>query len=426
MSATEAVARNAVLKCAAHGTRVLSIAFLVLAARALGPVEFGRLTFAYALAVLLAAVLDLGMHPVLIRSMVREPGATARHWMDGATLKLILLVPAGAVLAATPLVMGVDRAECLAVWLLGLAFACQSFTELSVSVFAAAGRFGLDVAVRAVEKSVLLGVGLLVLAAGGGVVGVAATFVLASVVALVGSVVLVNRGFARVPAAIVVRHGSALARRLGPVAVASVLDIAKPRLIAMFVFVIAGEAASGYFGAGTRVMDILLALPAAVVAAAYPALAGMGPADPAFRRLVRRVLAVLLAFGLVIALALHLGGGTVTRLVFGAAYAPVTPILSLVGVATVLAFTNYFLTAVLLAIDRPRRLVTVSLIGTAATVVVTPIIVAQWGAVGGGVALIVLEAITAVVSLVALSPFVSWSRAGAALRAGRASTTLSP
>jgi O-antigen/teichoic acid export membrane protein len=408
MDATDAVARNAVLKCAAHGTRALSLVFLVLAARALGPSDFGRLTFAYALAALLAAALDLGMHPVLIRDMVREPRSTARHWMDGATLKLALLVPAGLALAVAPIVTGADRATVLAVWLLGLAFAGQSFTELSICVFAAGGRFGLDVGVRAVEKCVLLGLGTLVLAAGGGVVAVAATFAASSAVALVGSVVAVNRGFARVPVAIDVSHARAMARRLGPVAVAAVCDIAKTRVIATLVFVLAGEAAAGYFGAAVRVLDALLVLPAAVVAAAYPALAARGPADPAFRRLMRRILATLLVVGVAVALALHLGGAAFTRVVFGAAYAPATPILSLFGVAACLAFANYFLSAVLLAIDRPRRLVTVSAIGLAASLILTPLLVARWGAVGGSVALVVLETITAVASVVALVPLVGW------------------
>jgi O-antigen/teichoic acid export membrane protein len=403
---SRAIARNAVLKLAAHGTRGLSLAFLILAARALGPDDFGRLTFAYALAALLAAALDLGMHPVLIRGMVREPEATARHWMAGATLKLGLLVPAGLAVAAAPLAVRSEPATVHAVWLLALASVFQAFTELSISVFAAYGRFELDVAVRVVEKTLLLGLGVLVLALDAGVVAVAAVFAVSSAVALAGSVVVVSRGFTRVPRAIDVPRARAFARRLGPVALASLCDLAKTRVIAPLVFVIAGEAAAGYFGAAVRVLDLLIVLPAAVVAAAYPALARLGAADPAFRALAREVLAVLIALGLAVALVLHAGAAPLTRLAFGTAYAPAAPLLGLLGVAACLAFANSFLSAVLLALDRPRRLVTVSAIGFASALVVTPMLVAQAGAVGGSLALLVLEAITLGVSLVALVPLV--------------------
>jgi O-antigen/teichoic acid export membrane protein len=402
-----AIARDAVLKIVAHSTRGLSLAFLILAARALGPDDFGRLTFAYALAVLLAAALDLGMHPMLIRDMVRAPGATAQHWMAGATLKLGLLVPAGLAVAVLPLIVGSEPATVHAVWLLALAFAFQAFTELSISVFAAHGRFELEVAVRAVEKTLLLGLGVLVLALGAGVAVVAAVFAVSSAVALVGSVLVVSWGFTRVPRALDVTRARAFARRLGPVAVASLCDLAKTRAIAPLVFVIAGDAAAGYFGAAVRVLDLLIVIPVAVVAAAYPALARLGPGDPAFRALVRDVLAVLIALGLVVAVALHLGAAPLTRLAFGIAYAPATPVLGLLGVAACLAFANYFLSAVLLAIDHPRRLVTVSAVGFASSLVVTPILVARAGAVGGSLALLVLEAITLGVSLVALVPLVA-------------------
>jgi O-antigen/teichoic acid export membrane protein len=403
---SRAVARNAVLKVVAHGTRGLSLAFLVLAARALGPDEFGRLTVAYAVAALLAAALDLGMHPVLIRDMVREPEATAQHWMAGATLKLGLLVPAGLVVAVVQLALGAEPRTAAAVWLLALSFTLQSFTELSVSVFAAAGRFELDVAVRVVEKTILLGLGVLALAAGGGIVAVAAVFALSSAVALAGGLVVVRRRFARVPRAIDLAGARAFARRLGPVALASLCDLAKTRMIAPLVFAIAGEAAAGYFGAAVRVMDLLIVLPVAVVAGAYPELARLGPRDPSFRRLIRDVLEVLLLAGLAVALALHAGAAPLTRLAFGAAYAPASPVLGLIGVAACLAFANYFFSAVLLAIERPRRLVTVSAIGLGAALVVTPVLVAQAGALGGSLALVALEAITLVASLVALIPLV--------------------
>jgi O-antigen/teichoic acid export membrane protein len=210
----------------------------------------------------------------------------------------------------------------------------------------------------------------------------------------------------RVPRAIDVARARAFARRLGTVAVASLCDLAKTRVIAPLVFVIAGEAAAGYFGAAVRVLDLLIVLPAAVVAAAYPALARMGPADPAFRRLVRQVLEVLIVIGLAVALALHAGAAPLTRLAFGTAYAPATPVLSPLGIAACLAFANYFLSAVLLAIERTRRLLTVSAIGLASALVVTPVLVGQGGAVGGSLALLVLEAITLGASLVALVPLV--------------------
>jgi O-antigen/teichoic acid export membrane protein len=271
-------------------------------------------------------------------------------------------------------------------------------------VFAARRRFGLDLALRLVEKALLLGIGLLVLAVPGGVVAVAAVFTVSSGAAMAASAVIVRRRFARVPGRLDLSRAWAFARRLGPVAMAAVCDLAKLRVVAPIVFVIAGEAAAGYFGAAVRVLDLLLVVPAAVVAAAYPELARHGADDAAFRGLMRGVVEVLLVVGLGLALTLDAAAGTLTRVLFGAAYAPASPLLGVLGLAACVAFVNFALGAVLLALDRPRRLVTVSVIGLVSSLLLTPVLVARGGALGATLALVVLEAITLAASLATLAP----------------------
>src|SRR5262249_12590797 len=80
ITTAERVARNVLLKAMVQATRLLSLAFVVIAARDLGPEAFGKFTFAYALATLLGAALDLGMHSVLVRSVARTRADTAAYW----------------------------------------------------------------------------------------------------------------------------------------------------------------------------------------------------------------------------------------------------------------------------------------------------------------------------------------------------------
>ena len=50
---------------------------VIVAARVLGPVEFGKFTFGYALATMLGVALEFGVTPVLTRAVARDPAATA-------------------------------------------------------------------------------------------------------------------------------------------------------------------------------------------------------------------------------------------------------------------------------------------------------------------------------------------------------------
>src|SRR5215471_7793983 len=88
---SERLARSAIWKALGQTTRFASFLLMIVTARVIGPTEFGKFTFAYALATLLAIVLDFGTSPVLTRAVARDSDAIAEHWGAATTLKLVLL-----------------------------------------------------------------------------------------------------------------------------------------------------------------------------------------------------------------------------------------------------------------------------------------------------------------------------------------------
>jgi O-antigen/teichoic acid export membrane protein len=406
MTTAERVARNALLKAAVQGTRLLSLAFVVSAARVLGPEDFGKFTFAYAAAALLGAALDLGMHSILVRSVARAPADAAAVCTAAATLKCALLVPAGLLFAVLPVLTGRPIDTILAAWLLGAALVLQSFIELAVAVFTGFERLEFELGVRVAEKCLLFSVGIAGLLLGGRVVLVTGAFTLAGAFGLGLAVRLVHRHFARLRWRWDPTGARALARALGPVAVAFLLAFATTRLVPLMVALLAGDEAAGYFGAAVRVLDVVMVVPVIVVAAVYPVLARTGESDPQFRRLVVQVAEVLLMLGLGVALGLGHGAGWLTAAVFGPRYAPTADLLAVLGAAACLAFLTQFLGFVLLALDRARRLLVVAAVSLAASLLLTPGLILALGALGGAVGLVLLEALGLTGLLLALLPFI--------------------
>jgi O-antigen/teichoic acid export membrane protein len=400
------VARNALLKALVQGTRLLSLAFVVVAARILGPEAFGKFTFAYALATLLGAALDLGMHSILVRSVARARADTAEYWAAAVTLKCALLVPAGLLFAAFPVLTGRPADTTLAAWLLGTAIVLQSFIELAVTVFTGFERLEFELGVRMAEKALLFTVGIGGLLIGGRLVHVAAAFTLAGAASLALAVRLVHRHFARLSWRWDPAGARGLARALGPVAVAFLLAFATTRLVPLLVALLAGDAAAGYLGAAIRVMDVVLVVPVIVVAAVFPVLSRMDGDDPRFRRLVVQVAEVLLMLGLAVALALAHGAPWLTGAVYGPRYGATAAPLAVLGAAAGLGFLTQYLGFVLLALDRARRLMAVAAVTLTASLMLTPGLVLALGALGGAAALVLLEAITLAALLVALLPFI--------------------
>jgi O-antigen/teichoic acid export membrane protein len=420
LGTAERVARNAVLKVAVQATRLLSLLFLVLAARRLGPEDFGKFTFAYALATILGAALDLGMHSVLVRSVARARVEAGAYWTAAVTLKLAILVPAGLAFVAVPVLTSRPLDTTVAVWLLGAAIGLQSFIELAVSIFTGFERLEVELGLRLAEKLLLFGVGVGGLLLGGRLLLVAGAFTLAGAASLALAVTLVHRRFARLAWRLDPGGARALARALGLVAVAFVLAFATTRLVPLLVALLGGDAAAGYFGAAIRVLDVVMVVPVALVAAVYPVLAREAPGDPRFRRVAVQAAELLLMLGLGVALAFAHGADWLTVGVYGPRYQATAPLLAVLGAAACLGFLNYYLGFVFLALDRPGRLVAVAAVGLVASAALTPGLVLVLGALGGAVALVLAEAITACGALVALLPFIRLPFGRGTLKAGAA------
>jgi len=418
----ERVARNAVLKLAVQATRLLSLAFLVLAARVLGPEGFGKFTFAYTLATLLGAALDLGMHSLLVREVARARGRTAEWWAAAVTLKLGLLLPVGLAFLALPVATARPGDTTGATWLLGAAIGLQSFIELAVSVFTGFERLELELRLRLVEKLALVAVGVTGLALGGGLVWVSATFAVAALVSLALGVRFVHRRLAPLRWRWDPAGAQALARALGPVALAFVLAFATTRLVPLVVALLGGDLAAGYLGAAVRVLDVVAVVPVALGAAVYPILARTAPTDPRFRRVLVRATEVLLLLGLAVALGLAHGAERLTAWVYGARYEPAAALLAILSAAACLSFLNYFLGFVFLALDRPGRLVAVTGVSLGASALLTPGLVLAAGAEGGAVALVLVETLSVTAILMGLLPLVGLPLGLGALKAGGAAT----
>ena len=228
---------------------------------------------------------------------------------------------------------------------------------------------------------------------------------------------IVGRACARLTRAWHPGRARALAREVGLVSAWFVAAFAATRLVPLVVAWLAGERAAGYLGAAIRVVDALQVLPVVVTAAVYPVLARMVFTDPRFRELARQTTALLVLAVLPAVLVLALGAAPIVRLVFGPPFAPAAPLLAILGPAAGLDVLQFFLSALLLALDRAGRLLGVAIGALAVSLILTPVLVHAAGATGGALALVAVSGVGVGGSLLALAPLVGLPLGSGALKA---------
>jgi O-antigen/teichoic acid export membrane protein len=182
------------------------------------------------------------------------------------------------------------------------------------------------------------------------------------------------------------------------------------------VALVAGDLAAGHFGAAFRVYDVVWIVPVTLVAAVYPELARTPPAQPRFRALTTQAFEALLLVAWPIGLGLAAGASWLVPWIYGPGYAPAVPILALLGAAAAAGILQHFLGVVFLAIDRPDRLRVVAALAFMTSAVLTPVLVATHGAVGGAVSVLAVEVVALAASLVGLGRLSVWPLGGGAVK----------
>jgi O-antigen/teichoic acid export membrane protein len=267
------VVRNAVLKLAAEGVaRAASLALVVVAARLLGEAQFGLYSYGLAVAVLSAQLADLGL-PILMAREIAARSAAARGVVRQA-LRLKLAV-SGALVAwiAVSMLVGGRSFEVRA------SFAClagamllQTYVDFAAHVHRGRQQMGREAALLAGSRLTFVTLGAAVLAAGGGLLGLSIAALVSSAAASAFAMWGIARDGWLKRAPDTTADGTwRLLRETLPIAVALLLSVFYTRLALIALEFWMDEMAVARFSAAQRLVEPLLVLPAAIMAAVFPA-----------------------------------------------------------------------------------------------------------------------------------------------------------
>jgi O-antigen/teichoic acid export membrane protein len=412
---------NAAAKLAAEVLgRVAQLLLTVLIARRLGEAGLGVYAYGIALGFVLAQGADLGLQLIVTREVAKNaasaPGKVGSERETGETAKIVgtaLKVKLGLsvlVLAALAL-LSASRPEAMR-WptlAFGAAMLVYSYVEFFGYVFR--GRQQLvDEAILVSAARVipaLLGIGLLL--AGEELDALAWTL-------LVSSVAMAVLGYAWLRARAVVPDVSGqagapdaawLLRQALPLGVAIGLSILYTRTSIFLLEPLQGPGAVGLYNMAQRLYEPLQILPAALLAAVFPAFArhegsGIGGQGSAVRAwLERRTLGPLLLAGLGVTAIGIVAGPLVIGVLFGEQYvAEAGAALQLLLLAVPPMFLTYALTHFLIAVGQQRWNAVLSFVVLVVNIGLNVVLVPALGPRGAALALVVSEATLFVLALI--------------------------
>ena len=389
---------NAARASVAGMSTLLLAVLLVVAGRLLGDQEYGKFSFALALAMIFETVMDFGLKEITARKVARDRTTAQSLLAQTFGLKLALALGSAIGLVVTANLLRPEPDVRLACYLLGVASILRSYLLTIRYTLQGIERFGLDGLVVAIDRSLLLVLGVGVLASGFGLVGLAVSFVGARAISLIAAWALAAGQIGPFRPAFDRARWLALQRQALPFGAFIIVLHLYSYADTVMLGVIRGDGETGLYNAAYRVYEGLANVGQVLQTVLIPRLSRHYVANRgAYRRLARRG---LLAGGLLApataAAGLLLGERAIV-LLFGPAYASAEQVLQLLSIGFVVVLPLCALHAVALSAGAGTWLLRTAVAGCVANVALNLVLIPRFGMHGAAAATVAGEALSVAV-----------------------------
>ena len=371
--------------------------------RHLGVEDFGRYVTVMSLVTVIAGFTEGGLNTIALREYAARTGDDRRAVMRdlvGLRVALTLIGIAGGV--AFALAAGYDSVLVVGTIAAGFALLLQSLQLLLAAALQGELRFGWITITELLRHALFVAL-ILALVAAQADLGL---FFLAQIPAFALTLMLVARLVSRIMPfrpAFHPRRWWPLLHATFAYAIAVALNAAYFRIAILALSLLATERETGYFATAFRVIEVLIAVPALIIGAAFPILARAARDDrDRLDYAAGRLVEVGVVMGVWLALGIFLAAEPIIRLLAGDQSDPSIGLLRIQSFALVATFVIVASGYVLLSLHRHRTILLINVAALATSLGLSAVLVPAYGATGAAVALLGAEVVLAVASLAAL------------------------
>ena len=389
------LAGNAARASVAGASTALLAVLVMIAGRFLGDAEYGKFSYALALAMIFETLVDFGLKEITTREVARERQVAPRIVAHTLGLKLALGAAASVALVVAVRLLREEPDVRLACYLLGAASLLRSFLLTFRHTLQGLERFGLDSTIVVVDRTLLLVLGVGALTAGLGLLGLAVSFVAARVLSLSVAYALAVGQLGPVRPAFDVTGWRALQLQALPFGVFAVAFYLYNYVDTVMLGDLRTDAETGQYNAAYRWYEGLSTVAQVLQAVLIPRLASQFVTDRAAHgRLSRMGLAISIGVGVPVSAAAIVLAKPLVTLLPGPGYAAAAPVLQLLASGFVFVFPVFVLYAVALSVDARSWLLRTAVIGCLANIAMNLVLIPRYGMHGAAIATVAGEALS--------------------------------
>ncbi|MBN1895366.1 flippase [bacterium] len=393
MSTRKVIASNSALMTLAEIiNKILRIVLVVYMARILGDSEYGKFSFARAFVSLFVIMAEMGLHPLLIRELARSQRTVKKYLANTLFLKILLSAVTFTIIIAVTRLTNKPSEVKWTVYILAVNLIISSFVELFRSVFQAFQRMKYDAFLTFFESLVITGLGLFVLAAGGGIRLLASVFLATSILSVVYCLFIVRKYFTPLS----IEYDKSLVRLQIREALPFGLNFYFSTIYtfgdSVILSFLCADNVVGWYNAAYRLVFVLIFISTGVMKAVYPALSDFFVKDfEKFRKLFDKTFKLMFYLGVSCAAGVSLLSEKITALLYGDKFPGTPSAMVILMWALACIFMTTVMTYTVSAANRQRFTTKVVGIGALLNVGLNFLLIPRFAHIGAALATLLTE-----------------------------------
>ena len=403
-SAGGRVIRGSLLRLAGYVAGVLiGLVSASLLTRHLGVEDFGKYVVVLSLIGIVAGLTDAGLATIAAREFATRKGHDRDQLLANVLGIRVAVATVGAlVVTVFTLVAGYEAVMVVGTLLAGIGLVLTTAQRTLAVPLGVTLRLGWITSIDLLRQALFVALIVGLVFADAGLLSFLAASVPVSVIVLVAAAVLV-RGVAPLVPQFNRAEWLRILRLTGAYAAAAAVGTLYASAVVVTTSLVGTEAETGNLGAAFRIFSILGSIPILLVSSAFPIFARAAHGD--LERLeyaLKRVVEMALIVGAWMALATVFGAGVAIDIVAGDEYKPAVPVLQIAGGVLVASFVAIAVAFALVSLHRHRVLLIGNALALSTSVLLTVLLVPEYGAKGAALAILVGELELASLYLVVL------------------------
>lgn len=317
------IAKNtASLMVADAVSKGLLFLLIILIARNLGDVTFGKYSFAFAFTSLFAVFADFGLSTLTIREIARNREYAGKYLGNISLIKLLLSIITGIFIVISINLLDYPSDTILAVYFAGAYVIVNSFSQFFRAFFRAFEKMEYEAVTRITERILLFIAVASMLHFGYGLVPIISVFFIVSVFNFFVTIVLVLKRFVKPSYDIDPKLWKEIIKEALPFGLTAVFVVIYFKIDTIMLSIMINDATVGWYNAAYNIVDgLIFVIAGSLTGALYPLMSNHYKSSNKIKEVFTKSFRLLFFVGVVVALIVTAFSDKIIFIIYGAEYA---------------------------------------------------------------------------------------------------------